>query len=76
MSIDRWVMIGDLPKSVIEDLSEFAEENPGPLREALESRGMQATVTLREALEAFLQWNGILGYTAQILCIFDVSKED
>jgi hypothetical protein len=51
-----------LPRSVNKDIEEFCKEN------------FTCGDTLASVLEAYLAWNGIRGYTAQILSIVEATN--
>ena len=60
---NRQVVLERLQTQIQEDLQEFAQEN-GPLPDR----------RLMTVLDAYLQWNGIIGYTAQILSIVEATE--
>ena len=53
------------------DLQEYADANPGPMRDAL-VRGDEE-IPLKDVLEAYLGWNGIHGYTVKIFTIVEAA---
>jgi hypothetical protein len=57
------------------DLDDFAKENPGPIREALARDSWDAKVPLVQVLDAYLNWNGIHGYTGNIMHIFRMARQ-
>ena len=60
---NRQVVLERLQTQIQEDLQEFAQEN-GPLPDR----------RLVIVLDAYLRWNGIIGYTAQILSIVEATE--
>ena len=57
---------------------QFALEAAGyttPLAEALAERGVTVdeakSLSRRDMMEHYLEWNGICGYTGEILCVLD-----
>jgi hypothetical protein len=55
-----YVNLKELPMHVANDLAEFQKEN-----------GLIADTQLVTVLDAYLRWNGIIGYTAGIMSIFE-----
>lgn len=66
----RVISLSDLPDTVVVDIRQFCDGNPGGYIE------FQEKMTLRDALHAYLMWNGIIGWTSTIMTIFNKSKEE
>ena len=62
------VKISDLPQHIQNDIEECVADNPSHFQRGFDA---QATWPLQEALDAYLLWNGIIGYTSKILSIVD-----
>ena len=60
---NQQVVLERLPAQMQKELQEFAQEN-GPMPD-------RRLVTV---LDAYLRWNGIIGYTAQILSLVEATK--
>jgi len=52
-----------LPQQAIHDIDEYYVQNR-----------VMPTFTLGDTLKAFLHWNGIIGYTSEILAIIEASE--
>lgn len=59
MSINDMVDVSKLPQSVYDDIWAYYDNIPVPEK-----------LTVEEALKAYLEWNGIIGYTDTICKIF------
>jgi hypothetical protein len=71
MKTDKMIYIGDLPQEVQNQLSEFCKANRPyqPVLSTVEKWSMQ------EIIDAYLIWNGIMGYTYQIIKLFEAIEE-
>ena len=56
--------LSKIPRSFVEDVEEFLRDNPSPA----EGRKPHE-LDLATFLDFYLSWNGVMGYTRNILCI-------
>lgn len=62
-----------LPVSVRNDIEEWISGG-GELDYGANGNFEMAEISVYEALDAYLKWNGIIGYTSTIYSIFEAAK--
>lgn len=70
----RTVDITTLPMPVQRALKEFVVSNPSRF-DNVSFEAMGTTWGLEDALDAYLNWEGVIGYTRLLMAIFNASKE-
>lgn len=55
-----------LSPRVLKDIIDFLIENKGEVRNETEAREYMRTMTVTELFDAYLCWNGIIGFTDSI----------
>lgn len=73
-SAEHVVQFNKLPIKVQSDIREFVRDNPR-LYDGITKVEDDSTWGVIDALDAYLQWNGVIGWTRTIYAIFEAANK-